>query len=60
MRMGVREAAASVVAGPGDRVRREAMTAPKTVELAAIQVAQPRLPSHVLSSAAVHTTTARP
>jgi hypothetical protein len=39
------------------------MTAPNTVELAAIQVAQPRLPSHTLSSAiavAGQTTTPRP
>jgi hypothetical protein len=42
---------------------RLAMTAPKTVELAAIQVAQPRLPSQTLSSAVSvtgHTTTPRP
>src|SRR5690349_11141549 len=47
---------------PVPRPSRPAMTAPNTVALAAIQVAQPRLPSQTLSSAgtAGHTTTPRP
>ena len=47
---------------PATRPSRPAMTAPKTVALAAIQVAQPRLPSQTLSSAgtAGHSTTPRP
>ena len=49
------------VAGPPPS--RLAMTAPKTVALAVIQVAQPRLPSQALSSGvsvAGQTTTPRP
>jgi hypothetical protein len=48
---------------PIARPSRPAITAPNTVALAAIQVAQPRLPSQTLSSAvavAGHTTTPRP
>src|SRR3954447_25851852 len=48
---------------PGRYGNRVASTAPKTVALAAIHVAQPRLPSHTLSSAvgaAGHVTTPRP
>jgi hypothetical protein len=59
----VSPSAATEGGGAAKRRRREAITAPKTVELAAIHVAQPRLPSHTLSStvaAAGQATTPRP